>query len=272
MLLTAISIAGSLEQFKRLLSNSSTRTVFDCDLSDPNDADYVKNLLVVVNSMAKSEHSKIVITEGMKSVFNHPPFDALWSTNDERELLIECFHNQLRIHNTNQLEMGEHSLEKTSDRNYWFVKTIGSGLCPFASLFNHSCDANVKRTCVDNKIAFIVAKPIAADEQLFLSYGYSSYRYQRDERQSLLGRFSFTCDCVACVENYPTLENLPRIDNEFIEPDFSSMKFDEAKRIFMKNCSFVEENIEHHPSFESTLTMIHSDHLMHQMSKGYFSQ
>jgi hypothetical protein len=271
MLLTAVSIAGSLTKLRSLLSDSSTRTVFDCDLSTASDAERMTKLLLVVNSMAKSEHSKIVISEKMKATFNHPPFDALWETDDEREYLVECFHNQLRIHNTNQLEMGEHQLEIAPDKAYWYVKTIGSGLCPFASLFNHSCDANVKRTCIDNRIAFVVAQPVAAGEQLFLSYGYSSNRFPRHERQSLLKRFSFTCDCRACIEDYPELMNLPRIDGDFNEPDFCAMTVDEAMRKFKKNCKYIEATFKHHPCYETTTMMIHNDHLLHQISKGCFS-
>lgn len=205
MILTAVDIAGSLDQLKTLLEESKSKTVFDFDLSDPKDPSLKKNLVRIVNSMAKSENSKIVITEKMKKTFNFPPFDKLWKTDEEREFLIDCFHNQLRIHNTNQLEMGEHTLEDYFGENFWYVKTIGSGLCPFASLFNHSCDANIKRTCIDNKIVFVVARPIRAGQQLFLSYGYSSHAISKDERQHLLQRYSFTCDCEACVKNYANI-------------------------------------------------------------------
>lgn len=269
MLLTAVSIAGSLAKLRHLLGDSPPKTVFDCDLSC---SDNERNLLLVVNSMAMSEHSKIVITEKMKATFNHPPFDSLWHSDEEREFLIECFHSQLRIHNTNQLEMGEHTLEVTDDQTFWFVKTIGSGLCPFASLFNHSCDANVKRTCVDNKIAFVVAKPVLAGEQLFLSYGYSSYRFPRDERQSLLKRFSFACDCEACVKNFPELSQLPRISrDDFIEPEFRTMSVHEAVQEFKSNCKYIEANISHHPSYETTMTMIYNDHCLNQIAKSHLT-
>lgn len=271
MLLTAVSIAGSLSKLRSLLSDSSIRTVFDCDLRAESDAERAEKLLLVVNSMAKSEHSRIVINEKMKATFNHPPFSALWETDDEREYLVECFHNQLRIHNTNQLEMGEHTLEVAPDKAYWYVKTIGSGLCPFASLFNHSCDANVKRTCIDNRIAFVVAQPVAAGEQLFLSYGYSSYRLPRQERQNLLERFSFSCDCRACLDDYPELSSLPRIGGDFDEPSFREFSVDEAMEEYKNNCKYIETNIKHHPSYETTTILIHNDHLLHQISKGGFS-
>ena len=270
MILTAVSIAGSLGRLKSLLKDSETRSVFDLDLSDPDDPSNKINLLLVANSMAKSENSKIVITDKMKTTFNFPPFDTLWKTDEEREFLIECFHNQLRIHNTNQLEMGEHTLEFFSEQNYWYVKTVGSGLCPFASLFNHSCDANISRTCIDNKIAFIVNRPVVAGEQLFLSYGYSFHRILKDERQNLLKRYSFTCDCEACTKNYPAMNDLPKYDPDFVEPDFCSLTVTQAKIKFKNNCEYIDKNIKRHPSYETTKLMIHNDHLLYQIARTRF--
>lgn len=267
MLLTAVALAGSIGNLRELLDYSRHPTVFDYDLSHPDGPDYKKNLLLVVNSMAKSENSKIVISEKMKSTFDFPPFDELWKTDAEREFLIETFHNQLRIHNTNQLEMGEHKMETWDDPSSWSVKTIGGGLCPFASLFNHSCDANVKRTCIDNKIAFVVAAPIAAGEQLFLSYGYSSYRVSKNERQELLKRFSFICDCNACVKDFPDISKLPTFDRKFVEPKFSVMTVKEGVAEFRKNCEYIEKYFQHHPSYETTTLMIHNDHLLYQIAR-----
>lgn len=269
MLLTAVLIAGGLNQLRELLESTKRKTVFDFDFSDPNDPDYLRNLVVVVNYMAMSEASRIVITDQMKKTFNFAPFSSLWETDDEREFLIECFHNQLRIHNTNQLEMGVHMLEPSDDEPYWCVKTIGSGLCPFASLFNHSCDANVKRTCFDNKIAFVVAKPIEPGDQLFISYGYSSNRMPRDDRRNLLQRFSFQCECEACVRDFPQTRDLPRLDSNFDDPEFKTMNTSDAIREFKRNCEYIEKNIGKHPCYETTLCLIHNDHLLNQISKEF---
>lgn len=270
MLLTAISIAGSFEKLLGSINDPARRTVFDFDLSRPEDDCYKKNLLSVIHSMAMSQHSELVITERMKTTFDSPPFSDLWNTKDERELLIECFHKQFRIRNTNQLEMGEHTVDVDCDEPYWYAKTIGSGLCPFASLFNHSCDANVKRVTVDNKIAFVVGKPIAAGEQLFISYGYSSYRMTRDERQEQLNKFSFTCDCTACIEDYPEIADLPKIDDKFTEPSFDAFTVLDAVSEFKKNCDYIEKNIKSHPCYETTRLLVHNDHLLYQISKAAF--
>lgn len=269
MLLTAVSIAGGLNKLRELLEKTKRKTVFDCDLSNPNDPDYLRDLVVVVNSMAMSENSRIVMSDEMKKTFNFAPFSSLWETDDEREFLIECFHSQLRVHNTNQLEMGVHRLESVGNDEFWCVKPIGSGLCPFASLFNHSCDANVKRTCFDNKIAFVVVKPIEAGDQLFLSYGYSSCRMPRENRRKCLQRFSFHCECEACVRDFPQTRDLPRLDSNFVDPEFKTMNSADAIREFKQNCEYIEKNIGNHPSYETTLSLIHNDHLLNQISKEF---
>lgn len=267
MIFIAMSVGGSFKKLCNLTNDSKSKTVFDYDLSDSEDSDFKKNLLTVINSCAMSEHSKIVISDKMKAVFNHPPFNRIWETPEERKLLIDCFHRQLRIHNTNQLEMGEHTVERLAGENFWYSKTIGGGLCPFASLFNHSCDANVKRFTVDNKLAFVIGRPIKAGDQLFISYGYSSYRMSREERQLQLSRFSFVCDCQACTKNYPEMQQLPRTDESFVEPKFEAFSVKAAAVEFRKNCDYIDKNIHSHPCFETTMLINHNEHLLHQISK-----
>ena len=98
---------------------------------------------------------------------------------------------------------------------------VGSGVFPFMSLLNHSCYPNVDTTGVDNKFVLTVSRPIKAGEQIFVSYGYSSFRYTREERRQMLARYKFTCDCIACIEDYPKFKKLPKIDRRrFKEPDF----------------------------------------------------
>ena len=268
MIFIALSITKSFKKLCKLIKESKNKTVFDFDLSHPEDISCQQNILTVINSCAMSEHSEIVMSEKMKEVFDQPPFDSIWETPEERELLIEFFHKQLRIHNTNKLEMGEPTFESLPDEKFWYSKTIGGGLCPFASLFNHSCDSNVKRFTVDNKLVFVIARPIKAGEQLFISYGYSSYRMSKEERQLQLSKFSFECDCEACVKNYPQLPALPRIEKNFIEPKFKAFELKKAVEEFRRNCDFIERNIKHHPSFETTMLINHNEHLLHQISRS----
>lgn len=256
MLMKAVQVCDTFQSFDKLVKSTKRRTIFDfTEMSE-------KNFISIVNSCAMSEHSKISISEKMKTIFNHRPYSDLWSTADERENVIDSFHRQLRVLNTNLLEMGEHVYEDGG----WYAKTIGSGLCPFASLFNHSCDPNVSRVTFNNKIVFVVSRPVKAGDQLFISYGYSFPRMSRDQRHQSLARYGFKCDCIACVENYPILSQLTKIDEKFALPKFESYEQNAAINKFCENCEQIEKS-QHHPTFETTCLMIHNEHLLYQIAK-----
>jgi SET domain len=257
MLMKGVQVCDNFESFDDLAKNPKRQTIFD--FPEQNE----KSFISIINSCAMSEHSKISISEKMKAIFNHRPYSDLWSTADERENVINSFHRQLRVLNTNLLEMGEHVYESGA----WYAKTIGSGLCPFASLFNHSCDPNVSRVTFNNKIVFIVSRPVKSGDQLFISYGYSFPRMSREQRHQSLARYGFKCDCIACVEDYPLLKDLPRINQNFVQPNFEFYNQNTAINQFRQNCSAIEAS-SIHPSFETTLLMIHNEHLMYQIAKA----
>jgi hypothetical protein len=50
-------------------------------------------------------------------------------------------------------------------------KCNGISLCLFGSYFNHSCDPNVQRLPLENRIVFYARKPVKKGEQLFMTYG-----------------------------------------------------------------------------------------------------
>lgn len=256
MMMKGVEVCDNFESFNNLSKNHKRLTVFD--FNEMNE----KNYISIINSCAMSENSKISISEKMKTIFNHRPFNDFWLTDDEREHVVESFHRQLRVLNTNLLEMGEHFCED----GIWYAKTIGTGLCPFASLFNHSCDPNIRKVTFDNKIVFIVGRPVKAGDQLFISYGYSYPRMTRDERHQSLSRYSFDCDCIACKQDFPLLDQLPRICENFKEPKFGFYDRITAIKKFQENCELIEK-LSLHPSYEVTILMIHNEHLMYQIAK-----
>lgn len=266
MFLTAVSIAGGFDEFRGLLSDTTRRTVFDFDLSNPDDPSYKKNLLLAVNSldMSRTDWGTIPLYKMVK----RPEFASLCKTAEEQDFMFQTLTNQLHISYTNQMQLKEHTRELLP----YALKlvndaSIGTGLFPFASLLNHSCDGNIKRVGMDNKMALYATKPIAAGNQLFISYGCSSYRLPRAERRSFLQSFGFICSCEACVHDYPQMMKLPRKDPTFIEPIPCPAKLPIAIKIFKKNCKYIEKNFKRHPSYETMVVMEILDHFIHQMAK-----
>lgn len=266
MFLAAVSIAGGFDELRGLLSDRTRRTVFDFDLSNPDDLSYKKNLLLAVNSLIMSctDWGTIPFNRMLK----RPEFASLWKTTDERDFILQTLTNQLHIFYSNQYQLKEHAREILS-HGIRFVNDacIGSGLYPFSSLLNHSCDANIKRVGVDNKMVLYASKPVAAGNQLFISYGSSSFRLSRVQRHAFLQSYGFKCSCEACLLNYPEMLNLPRKDPTFVEPKSGPATIPIAIQIIKKNCKYIEKNFERHPSYETMLLMENLDHYMNEVAK-----
>lgn len=266
MILSALSVAGSVAGLKVLLENSAVKTIFDVDLSKPEEPSLDRNVCLVINALTTVRETELTRSRPLDWILEHPPFKSLMKTDDERAFMKQFINTQLRILDTNLYDMKEHTKINSAARKS-FGKSIGSGLCLFASLFSHSCDPSVKRITVDNKIAFVVVRPVNAGDQLYISYGYSSYAMIRDERRSLLYSYGFTCDCVACQKNYALLSRQPRKFPEYVEPEHNTLRRCEAVSEFQRTCKLLSQLFNYHPCYETTDMMIYCDHLLHQISK-----
>lgn len=261
IILKAVEVCGDFQSFYDLFENGSKgRTIDEYEESSK------LGFINIIGSLAISDDSTKVIPEEMKTLFEIAPFNKFWSTREELDDVIDCFQRIMGILNTNLLELGEHQLEDES----WNVESVGGGLCPFGSLFNHSCNPNISRFTFDNQIVFYAARPIKKDEQLFISYGYDFALVDIIERQKGLANYSFACDCEACKEDYPGIENLERKIEEFIPLTFGSYDSKTAIKVFMENCKFIEEHATFYPCFEIIYSLFHNVHLTYQISRSVF--
>lgn len=249
--LDSIRIAGGKANFKELVKDGDTRTVFDFDFSNPKDPSYEKNMLIACNAL-----SKAAIPENMRED----------NTKDKYE--NEMVRNQLRIHQTNSFKMDENRRELfRNGTGQYITRTVGSGIFPFTSLINHSCYPNVKHITVDNKFVICVTRPIKAGEQLYISYGYSFFRFTRKEREDHLSRYKFKCECIACVEDYPKLEQLTKENRRFKDVEDATYSALSAIAQFKKNCAYIEKHIKEPPGYEVMRLMCHNDHLLHGVAR-----
>ena len=257
-----LEIVGDLDSISGLLIDDMKKTVFDFDLSNSDDPMYKKSLLMSVNSL-----SATVEVKGLEST------EIYSKTAEREELQAKIASTFLRIWATNCFNMHEdvRVMFGPASGNYEFGETFGSSIFPFMSLLNHSCYPNVTHITVDNKYVLTVTRPIKNGEQIFISYGYSSFRYTRDERRQKLARYKFNCECIACIEDYPKLEKLPKVDRRrFKEPDFGVYSTEAAIKQFKMNCKYIEKNIKDHPTYEVMQLILHNDHLLHAAAKIYF--
>lgn len=81
---------------------------------------------------------------------------------------------------------------ETEDKEYF-----GFGVFPSSSYFNHSCDPNIKKTRVKNKLLFRTTRDIEKDEELCIDYG--NYLNENVlKRREELAEWFFDCGCGKC--------------------------------------------------------------------------
>ncbi|XP_060874183.1 SET and MYND domain-containing protein 4-like [Metopolophium dirhodum] len=90
--------------------------------------------------------------------------------------------------------------------------TLALTLYPTISLFNHSCDGNIKRSgVISDRIRVMKAvQPIPKGTQLCCNYGIMFKEDDKVTRQRACDdRFNFNCYCDPCIKNWPTLKFIP---------------------------------------------------------------
>ncbi|CRK87832.1 CLUMA_CG001620, isoform A [Clunio marinus] len=278
ILIRAIEIAGSVEMLEEMFVKSAKKTIFDFDLCS-HKSDYLKNLLIAILSLSTSICDSNTMTENQfKALFSMPIFDSInkqWNIRNEHKTLLKIFLKLAKIYTSNSYAMKEHVRSYNIELNMirWnYDAKFGGGVFPFASLFNHSCDPNVMRVCVDNKLVFIVQKPVLSGQQLFVAYRGEFYFKSRKERQdSLFLTYAFKCDCEACVCDYPTKEHLKGVQNKTIEiPNCSATASKSATQNVIKCFNFIKDNINDHPCIETVSALNCIEHSLHQLSKVSF--
>ncbi|KAL4807180.1 hypothetical protein BDV18DRAFT_113838 [Aspergillus unguis] len=85
---------------------------------------------------------------------------------------------------------------------------VGMYLHPYAALINHSCDYNAVMGFDGAELYIKAVRPIAKDEQIFISYIDTTFP-KRIRQKELRERFFFTCQCIKCTEEDANPEQEP---------------------------------------------------------------
>lgn len=86
---------------------------------------------------------------------------------------------------------------------------IGVAIYQSAAYFNHSCYPAVTRFFVGRTIVLAASRPLKPGEVVAENYGPIFLKQTLSERQrNLRSRYWFVCECIACTENWRTLDNL----------------------------------------------------------------
>ncbi|CAH1964942.1 unnamed protein product [Acanthoscelides obtectus] len=118
------------------------------------------------------------------------------------ELLL--FHLQILQFNAHEIFETRRSKEHQFKGSKFIY--IGVGIYPTASLLNHDCQPAVTRHFVGKSIVLKTSRPLAPNEMVAENYGPIFSRKPIQQRQrSLLSRYWFKCECLACTYNWPMI-------------------------------------------------------------------
>ncbi|KOC68328.1 SET and MYND domain-containing protein 4 [Habropoda laboriosa] len=117
----------------------------------------------------------------------------------------------------------------------------GSVALPFASLMNHSCNANTTGVSSSGHMIIYALYPIKEGEQIFSEYGAHYALTPKVARQKeLLKQYYFECNCIACQENWPVYLNLKSY-KDIVKEEEHRHKIHQALRKFTKYFNILTE-------------------------------
>lgn len=90
---------------------------------------------------------------------------------------------------------------------------------------------------------------------------------KKESRQAeLLKTYEFSCDCIACVENYPLPNKLPKHDKNFIFPKFGKFGTNKELRAELEvNFEYIKDHSKCHPCFETAAIILRNKELLHKI-------
>lgn len=231
---------GKLEKF--FDEHSEAKTVFDFDLAKADDMQRAKSLLQAVNSLQRNK-----IPEEMTPMMDrHVELMKSITKNPKNQRFLDGFmRKQMEIIITNTFAMSSKDEGVT-----------GTGIFALSSFFNHSCAPNLVRIKVDNKLAFVVSRPIEKNKQLFVCYRDNFFETGKRDRQEILQKsYNFKCSCEACIKDYPIIDELVGDDVAFDVPFTEITSMELAIEEFRRNCDYIDRQGKNFPKYEICMMM-----------------
>lgn len=121
----------------------------------------------------------------------------------------------LLLHNLQLLQFNSHEISELviprDSKNLDDAKSIfvGGGVYPTVALFNHSCNPGIIRYFTGTTMIVRAIRTIRKGEEISENYGPIFTITPREERKRKLRlQYWFECNCEACVDHWPLLQNL----------------------------------------------------------------
>ncbi|CAG0919334.1 unnamed protein product [Notodromas monacha] len=120
-------------------------------------------------------------------------------------LFIHCVAARHQVYNVTEVLVPPGGVEHLTSRD------LGLSITPVVNFANHACFPNAalmftgKRTC-----RVVALLPVAPGEEVTLAYTHQAHSWPRSERRRvLLDDWGFRCECVACVDDWPSVWQCP---------------------------------------------------------------
>lgn len=127
----------------------------------------------------------------------------------------ELYIGGLILHNLMTIQFNAHEISELvipkADNNLANAKSkfIGGGLYPTISLFNHSCNPGIIRYFIGTTMVVRAIRSISSGEEISENYGQIFTTTPESERKRKLRlQYFFDCNCEACREHWPLLEEI----------------------------------------------------------------
>jgi len=128
-----------------------------------------------------------------------------------KEEFMDFISESIAHHFLLQMRSASENRDISSQDEFYNV-SMGAVL-PTSTLICHSCDPNIFLCGRSHwkEFAYVAIRDLKSGEELCASYQDKYFgTMEKSERQSsLLSGFKFTCDCIPCLDDWPTVEEIP---------------------------------------------------------------
>lgn len=231
MFYQALDVCGSVDELKSVVTaETKEKTILDYDFRDTTAEGNKKKIIQLISGLDKRDPGSQETYTRYENIIDRLISETAVADNFLKHYLETCLQ----------------SLTVNFFHFFWDASNDAEGkgflLCALSAFFSHSCDPNIEKVDVDNKLIFVAKKPIKAGEQLNMCYDrYNFLRFSLNERQKYLNHvYKFDCNCDACANNYPKY-------NFTFKPSLP-LNIEAAKAKYRQNCETIQRNITSYPN------------------------
>jgi hypothetical protein len=259
----SLTLAGSVNRLRSLMEPKFGMSIHDFDLTETDSIG--ANHLQILSMLEHSSNHKLQNAfKFVSKLLIHPLFEKFIKSDDDQRFLIEYATHHFHIRDKNSFA-------------FTFNGEIhGTGILPFCTFFNHSCDPNVSRILIGNKFVFLILKPIEKDEQLFITYsnklGIFSNPSRENRQKEIQERYQFRCMCEACRINFSasSLTNAKCKISQLPDLDKIPNEFKDIVKAFKTNCKYTKKHFKRYPSLDLCGVQEHINGLVMAMQRVAF--